>query len=257
VYQLDPVQGNAVEPTTACTETEKELEHLVQINKIFLSTINHEMRTPLTAILGYTDLLLESDLLPSDAVEMVDYVRRNSERLLRLVNDILDLSRLESGTLLVVRQRMGIRSAVERTLSAVKPMADEKHLQITVDIPSISDVFADPDRVEQVLTNLLSNAVKYTPDWGCVTVAAREDAAAYAIEVSVRDTGISIPPEQLPHIFDRFSRIERAEIQHTVGTGLGLSIAKGLVEAHGGEIWVESKKGHGSCFSFTLPVYAF
>jgi len=104
------------------------------------------------------------------------------------------------------------------------------------------------------LVNLLSNAVKYTPDTGAVTVTAQIQPAGNMIEINVTDTGIGIPPEQVPHIFDRFSRVEREEIQHTAGTGLGLSIAKGLVEAHNGNIWVESEEGEGSCFSFTLPL---
>jgi signal transduction histidine kinase len=134
-------------------------------------------------------------------------------------------------------------------------MAVTKHIAISVDVsPEIPDVWGDPKRVHQVLVNLLSNAIKYTPDTGSVTVAAQLSQSPDMVEISVSDTGIGIPAELLPHVFDRFSRVERPEIQHTVGTGLGLSIAKGLVEVHGGEIRVQSEEGRGTCLTFTLPM---
>ena len=241
--------------TTAWRETEEELRRLIRINKVFLSIINHEMRTPLTAIIGYTDLLLDKALVSADAQEMVESIRRNSERLLALVNDILDISRLENGRLLIVRQNLDIRSVVDQTLAAIRSLADNKHIAIRANIPpGLPDVYGDPTRVGQILTNLLSNAVKYTPDWGKVTIEARKQDDADMIEVSIRDDGIGIPSDQLGTVFDRFHRVERAETRNTIGTGLGLFITKGLVEAHDGEIWVESEEGQGSCFYFTLPM---
>ena len=134
-------------------------------------------------------------------------------------------------------------------------MAEKKLISVNVDVsPMIPDVRGDPRRVSQILVNLLSNAVKYSPDTGSVTIAAQSNGTGNRVEISVTDNGIGIPADQLPHIFDRFSRIERDVIQHTVGTGLGLSIAKGLVEAHGGQIWAESEEGRGTCFTFTLPI---
>ena len=115
-------------------------------------------------------------------------------------------------------------------------------------------VYGDPQRLDQILVNLLSNAVKYTPDTGSILILAQEDKGKNMVRVSVADTGIGIPADLLPHIFDRFFRAERDETAHILGTGLGLSITKGLVEAHSGEIWVESEEGQGSMFAFTLPM---
>ncbi len=170
------VQSHQVDVSeeTSYDRTVRELERLVRINKTFLSVINHEMRTPLTAIMGFTELLLATEHLHSDAADMVNMIQRNSERLLRLVNDVLDLAHLENGNLLVVRQEMSILGAVERSLSALKPLVDKKQIEVLVDIsPGVPDVYADPDRVDQILTNLLSNATKYTPCQGMVTVTVR------------------------------------------------------------------------------------
>jgi signal transduction histidine kinase len=207
--------------------------------------------------MGYVDLLLVGSSLTHDDEYMLSTIRNNSDRLLDLVNNILDVARIEDGRLTLVRGDVTVRSAVTQALAVVRPMAEKKHIAIGVDIaPEIPDVWGDPKRVHQILVNLLGNAVKYTPDTGSIAVTARPNEGSDSVEFSVRDTGIGIPPDQLPDIFDRFSRVERPEIQHTVGTGLGLSIAKGLVEAHGGEIWVDSEEGRGTCFTFTLPVAA-
>jgi signal transduction histidine kinase len=215
------------------------------------------MRSPLTAIIGYTSLILCENGLSSDQKEMLDAVGKNSERILDLVNNILDISRIEDGRLTIVQQPVDVHSAIEQALAVVKPMAESKHISVNIDLqPGLPDLYADPKRVTQILTNLLSNAVKYTPNTGAVSVKAAQQDGTGMVQVRVCDNGIGIPPDQLPNIFDRFSRVERAETQHTVGTGLGLSIAKGLVEAHGGSIWVESEEGRGTTFSLTLPVFA-
>jgi signal transduction histidine kinase len=249
------LEGNTGERKQDVGELEQELARLIRINKIFLSMVNHEMRTPLTAISGFTELLVASEQLSADARDMVESIKRNSDRLLRLVNDILDVARLESGNLLIVRQRMSLPSSIDASLFAIKHMADIKSIHVRLDVPRVlPQVFADPHRVEQVLTNLLSNAVKYTPQGGRITVRAQRDESADAVIVAVCDTGIGIPEDQLPRIFDRFSQIERAEMPDAVSTGLGLSITKGLVEAQGGRIWAESKVGKGTCVYFALPV---
>jgi signal transduction histidine kinase len=233
----------------------EELKRLDRLKTSAFSVINHEMRTPLTAIIGYIDLLLARDPLTPDQEHMLSTIRNNSHRLLDLVNNILDISRIEDGKLTLVRRNIGALPAVTQALDVVKPIAHKKHIAVNVDIaPEIPDVWGDTKRVHQILVNLLSNAVKYTPDTGTVTVAVRHSETSDTVEISVRDTGIGIPADLLPDIFDRFSRVERPEIQNTVGTGLGLSIAKGLVEAHGGEIWVDSEEGLGTCFTFTLPI---
>jgi signal transduction histidine kinase len=232
-----------------------ELKRVDQVKTDFFSVINHEMRTPLTAIVGYTELLLVRGNLPAAQERMVQTIKNNSQRLLDLVNNILDISRLEEGRLVVVPEAMPLAPAVKHALTVVQPLADGKHISIGLDIPpALPDVWADPIRIHQILVNLLNNAIKYTPDTGAIRITAHQNAQPTMLEVSVSDTGIGIPAEQLPHIFERFSRIERPEIQHTIGTGLGLSIVKGLVEAHAGQIEVHSEEGCGTCFTFTLPI---
>jgi signal transduction histidine kinase len=244
------------ERTKDLEQANQDLVRLDRTKTHFFSVINHEMRTPLTAIYGYTELLLLGGESLSDRQErMLRHIRDSSQRLMDLVSNILDVSRLEDGKLSILPEVMPVSPAIEAALAVIRPMAESKHLSIQVDIaPATPPVWGDGKRVNQVLVNLLSNAVKFTPDRGAVTVSAHQNARPAMVEISVSDTGPGIPPEYLEHIFDRFSRVERPEIQDTTGTGLGLSIAKGLVEAHGGEIWVESQEGQGACFTFTLPV---
>jgi signal transduction histidine kinase len=255
--QMARLEEMIAKRTEDLRKANEELKRLDQLKMRFFSVINHEMRTPLTAILGYTDLLLMRSHLPPKQEDMLRTIKFSGQRLLDLVNNILDISRLEDGRLTIVPQAMSVLPAVNQALSVVKPMAEKKAISISVDVsPTTPDVRGDPKRMGQILVNLLSNAVKYTPDTGSVTIAARKNETENVVEISVADSGIGIPAHHLPRIFDRFSRIERDAIQHTVGTGLGLSITKGLVEAHGGEIEVQSEEGHGTCFTFTLPIAA-
>jgi len=234
-----------------------ELRRVNEDRANFFYMITHEMRNPLAAILGYTDLLLLKAPLSSEQKDMLRTIRDGGQQLLDLVNNILDISRLENGGLTVVSQVMDVPSAVLQALAIIRPMAQRKRISISVDVsPAIPHVCGDPKRVSQILINLLSNAVKYTPDAGTVTITARKSETANKVEISVADNGIGIPASHLPHLFKRFSHIERQATRDTAGTGLGLFIAKGLVEAHGGEIWVESEEGKGTCFTFALPIAA-
>ncbi len=253
--QMARLEEIIAERTEDLQKANEELHRLDQVKTNFFSVINHEMRTPLTAILGYTELMLARTRLSSDQGRMLDTIKHNSQRLLDLVNNILDVSRLEEGKLVVMPEIMRVLPVARQAVAVVRPMAETKHISLKVEISAeIPEVWGDPKRVSQILVNLLSNAVKYTPDTGSVTVATRVSKTTDEVLIGVTDTGIGIPADQLPYVFDRFSRVECAETRHTVGTGLGLSIAKGLVEAHGGEIWVESDEGHGACFAFTLPM---
>ncbi len=252
--QMDRLEETIAERTNDLKKANEELKRQYRAKTNFFSVINHEMRSPLTGILGYTELMLLSQPLSADQADMLQTIRDNSQRILDLVNNILDISRLEDGKLSIVPQVMGIQPAITQAVAVVKPLAEEKHISIGVDVsPMTIYIYGDPKRVGQILVNLLNNAVKYTPDAGFVTISARQNDSTNMVEIQVSDNGIGIPADQLPYVFDRFSRIERPEIQHTVGTGLGLSIVKGLVEAHGGEIRVESEERHGTCFVFTLP----
>jgi signal transduction histidine kinase len=235
----------------------ERLKRQDQAKTRFFSVINHEMRTPLTAILGFTEIMLVHGSRTSDDAHMLNIVKDNTRRLMGLVNNILDMARIEDGQMTVLPEVVQVSSAIEQAISVVRPMAEEKAISIEVDVyPDMPDVRADPRRLHQILINLLDNAIKYTPDTGKVTISTRSSIITDQVLIGVTDTGIGIPASELPFVFDRFSRVERAETNQAVGTGLGLFIVKGLVEAHGGEMFVESEEGHGSCFALTLPMAA-
>ena len=241
--------------TRELQQKNEKLENRDQAKTNFYSMMNHEMRTPLTAIIGYTQLLGHRNAISGPDERMLQMIEESGHRLLGLVNDILDIARIEEGKLQILPRPMPLRPTIDQAVETLKPLADEKCLTVEVFAsPSLPEVHGDPKRVSQILLNLLSNAVKYTPDTGKITVSARQSSTPDMLEVCVADTGIGIPAEDLPHIFNRFSRVERDAIRHTVGTGLGLSITEGLVKAHGGDIWVESVGGEGTCFTFTLPL---
>jgi signal transduction histidine kinase len=227
--QMDRLEEIVAERTEDLQKANEEMKRLDRVKNHFFSVINHEMRTPLTAITGYTELLLVRTSLSPEQAKMLSTIKSNSQRLMDLVNNFLDISRLEEGKLTVMPEVMGILPAVKQALAVIHPMAEAKHISISVDVvPATPDVWGDPQRVNQILVNLLGNAVKFTPDTGTVTISAQRSETTDDVLVGVTDTGVGIPAEQLPYVFERFNRLERAEIQQTIGTGLGLSIVKGL-----------------------------
>lgn len=253
--QMDHLEELVAERTQDLEKANQELRELDRIKMTFFAIINHEMRNPLTSIVGYVDLVALDGNLSADQVRMLSVVKDSSQRLLDLVNDILDISRLEDGRLNILPEPISLPSVLEYALDVVKPMAQKKmievHSHIESDLPAVQ---GDPKRVVQILINLIGNAIKYVPDTGRVQLSAHLDASTNMVNISVSDNGVGIPAHQLPHIFDQFSRVERDAIRHTVGTGLGLYISRKLIEAHGGKISVESEEGSGTVFTFTLPV---
>jgi signal transduction histidine kinase len=253
--QMTHLEEIIAERTADLQRVNEDLKRLDGVKASFFSVVNHEMRTPLTAIIGYTDLLLDDESLTSQQLDLLRVVQDNSQRLLGLVTNLLDISRLEDGRLKIRPEPLEMANVVDQAMVVITPMAEQKRIAITTDIPDgLPRVYGDPRRVDQILVNLLSNAVKYTPDTGTVVLSAQRDGDADLIQISVIDTGVGIPADLLPELFNRFVRAERAERSDVMGSGLGLSIAKGLVEAHGGDLWVESEEGCGSTFTFTLPV---
>jgi PAS domain S-box-containing protein len=224
----------------------------------FVSMVSHELRTPMTSIKGYADLLLMRSVgsLTEDQERFLSIIGNNVDRLTMLVDDLLDISRIESGRLDLHLEPMNLEEAVERVISSMKARADQRDLLLQSEMPvgglSLPMVYADPDRVVQILTNLVANACQYTPAGGRVVVSAR--AVGNKVHVSVRDTGIGISPENQEKIFERFFRADDPVVRSSSGTGLGLPIVSSLVEMHGEEIWLESKLGEGSIFTFTLPI---
>ncbi|MBV9355657.1 MAG: DUF4118 domain-containing protein, partial [Chloroflexi bacterium] len=231
---------------------ERELDRM---KTEFVSQVSHELRTPLTAIKGFTELLLE-DGGPSAAEEQREYltiVKSNVDRLVALINDLLDISRIESGKIVLNLVPVDVAALVQSVATTMQPLVERKQqrLEVRAD-PQLPPARADHDRVMQVLTNLVGNAHKYTGVGGRIGVDARRQDAM--VRIAVSDNGVGVPPQDVPKLFTRFFRVDSSLTRAIGGTGLGLSIAKSIVELHGGTISVESEQGKGSVFSFTLPV---
>jgi len=233
-----------------------ELKKLDELRSTFLANMSHELRTPLNSIIGYTDLLL--DRVDGDITEEQDKsltkVHNNAKNLLTLINDILDMSRIESGRVELDLRAVDLQDIIQKAVYALEPLINKKRLIIDTDFDErLPLAYADSDRVRQVVTNLLHNAVKFTPE-GRITLSARPSQAPKFVEVCISDTGMGIKEEDLNNLFDMFRPLDLSATRPYGGVGLGLSICKGLVEMQGGNIWVESKYEEGSKFYFTLPV---
>jgi len=218
----------------------------------FLASMSHELRSPLNTIMGYTQLLAEETAGPLTEKQrrFIGHIGKDSQHLLNLINDILDLSKIEAGALELHKELCGLQSLLTDALGMARPLAVERGVRLEQEAVLETAVWGDPLRIKQILLNLLSNAVKFTPAGGKVTVLTGQQADQVAITVS--DTGIGIPPEQHAAIFDRFHQVGSTMKGVREGTGLGLAITKTLVEQMGGRIWVESEVGQGSRFTFTL-----
>lgn len=227
--------------------------HLEQMRTEFVSNVTHELRTPLTAVRGFAETLLEGALEePETARHFVEIIKKESEHLGALIEDILDLSRIESGKLKMRREPVLLQNLVPDTVVRLTQKAEANGITLTLDVPpDLPPVNGDPDRLAQVMVNLVDNAVKYTPSGGSVLVSVREEGPS--LRISVADTGIGIPNVDLARIFERFYRVDKARSRATGGTGLGLSIVKHIVETLGGTISVDSEVGKGSTFMITLP----
>jgi PAS domain S-box-containing protein len=239
------------------TEKKRYEERLKELDKLksdFVSNVSHELRTPLTAIKGSVDNMLDGltgDLNEKQGRYLVR-IKSNADRLARLINDLLDLSRIEAGIKLKP-VNFSLPILAREVAESLGPVAAEKFISFKIDCANDNLIaWADPDRISEVLTNLLGNAIKFTPTNGRVTVSMTQNGDGW-VKVSVADTGPGIPADEAARIFDKFYQVTQTEKQKARGTGLGLSIAKALVEMHGGKIWLESQAGKGSTFCFTLP----
>ena len=234
----------------------EELRRLDELKSEFLAMVSHELRTPLTAIVGYSRLLLRQvhgPLTPKQ-VEHQEAIFRSAQRLTDLINELLDVSRLESGRVELAPRPVNARSIVDQGIAVVAVAAQGKHIQITNAVDRETPaVQADPERLQQILVNLLSNAVKFTPDGGQVSVAAGRHKDQ--VWMGVSDTGVGIPREELARIWDPFYQVESTLRRRHGGSGLGLTIVRRLVELHGGLVRAESEgENRGSRFTFTLPI---
>ena len=231
----------------------REVERANRLKSEFLATMSHELRTPLNSVIGFTELLVRQKPGPlTDKQErFLKHIDEAARHLLQLINDILDLSRIEAGRIELSREHIDIGESLVEVLSVIKPLAGLKHLELATGVPPGFVIYADRIRFKQMLYNLLSNAVKFTPEGGRVRVECVAEEPG--IRLTVADTGIGIPLEEQNAIFDQFHQVGVTARGVREGAGLGLAITRRLVELHGGRIWVESQPGHGSRFTFTLP----
>jgi len=243
----------ATEQTARLTALNAELQRANQHKAEFLANMSHELRTPLNSILGFSQLLLEGDggVLTRDQRQDVDIIAQNGQHLLALINDLLDISKLEAGKAQLNRGEVEVEPLISECVESVSSLAKTKKLDLSAAVSEeVGRVFADGPKLKQILLNLLGNAIKFTES-GNVRVTAERQGAE--LRISVRDTGIGVPAEDVDRIFESFQQGKSGISGKYQGTGLGLAICRQLVEMHGGRIWVKSTPGQGSTFTFTIP----
>jgi len=244
-------EGEIAALSQAFNSMASDLEHAEQLRRNMVADVAHELRTPLSNIQGYLEAIRDGVIKPDGTT--INSLNEEAALLSRLVNELQELSLAEAGELKLVYQAEDITSLVKEAVTPWQPQLTAKKISLSLDLPdNLPLVNIDWQRVNQVLHNLLENAVAYTHEGGTINVAAAKQGNW--VEVSVSDTGDGIPVGDLPHIFERFYRVDKSRARATGGSGLGLTIAKRLVEAHGGKITVQSKLGKGSLFLFTLPI---
>ncbi|MGG3470829.1 ATP-binding protein [Neobacillus pocheonensis] len=229
---------------------ERQLE---KMRKDFIANVSHELRTPISMLQGYSEAIVD-DIAESqeEKKEMAKVIYDESLRMGRLVNELLDLARMEAGHIQLTIDEVNLSSFINRIIHKFQGLAKDNDIQLQADIDDqISSVSFDPDRIEQVLTNLIDNAIRHTPKGGSVRLNVSSEEKGIRMEVA--DSGSGIPEEDLPFVFERFYKADKARTRGRAGTGLGLAIAKNIIDAHRGHISVQSKLGHGTTFSFLLP----
>ena len=236
----------------------QELKRIDEMKSEFVSVASHELRTPLAAIKNAVQLILQGKTgeINENQKKFLSMADRNISRLTNILNDLLNLSRIESGKIEMKIEELDPRALIEFILSSLRPQAEGRSIQLKMEIEKkLPSVYGDREKVEQILTNLVGNAIKFTPEGGEISVSAQPSLrGGNKLAISVRDVGIGISEDQQEKIFEKFHQVEGSLHRSVSGTGLGLAITKGLVETHHGEIWVESEIGKGSTFTFTLPI---
>jgi len=246
-------EARADEKTRESTIALEQVEKVSRRKSEFISAVAHELRTPLTSIKGYAAILATGKLgeIPQAVKERLEKVNLHADELVNLINDLLDISRLESGKTIIHFEPASLKNITDKVADMLSVQAKEKGIEIVVNLQQDHSVNVDRLQTERVFINLISNALKFTPAQGKITISAHPKKDF--VQIDIADTGIGIPPEAQEAIFEEFYRVDNSINQDTKGTGLGLSLVKNIVEAHGGTIWVKSKPQEGSCFSFLLP----
>ncbi len=244
------------ERTRELSHALKEVEEVSKKKSEFISAVSHELRTPLTSIKGYASILITGKVgeIPEPVKERLAKINTHSDNLVKLINDLLDIARIESGRVEMKTASQPIRPMLDNIADLLTPQLKDKNLQLRLNVPADSpEIEFDHTQVERVFINLIGNAIKFTPPGGSITVNAITHWDRQRILFEVADTGIGMKKEDLNKIFNEFFRVENEINMSVKGTGLGLSLAKNIVEAHGGKIWVTSEPGSGTTFHFTLP----
>jgi two-component system phosphate regulon sensor histidine kinase PhoR len=243
-----------VSGTVTVFEDITAFKQLDRMKSDFVNMVAHELRSPLVSIRQMNSVLAEGLAGPLNEKqgEFVDKVQKKIDILLKLINDLLDVAKLEAGKYVRAQVPTDIGKIIEEMVAFMEPRAKAQGLTLTCVCENLKPIQADPKGIEEILNNLLSNAINYSPDGGQVTITAR--ATSGYVEIKIKDTGIGIPQEELPKVFDKFYRVKHPKTRNVMGTGLGLSIVKGVVEAHRGSIDVESVSGQGTTFRILLPV---
>jgi len=248
------VKDDVVEGAVFVFHDITELKRLEEVRKDFVANVSHELRTPISSIKGYAETLMDGKVDSKDTVkEFLGIIYQDSIRLANLIDDLLDLSKIESGKMKMEFEPLEIRPIVNRCVNVLERAAKDKSLKIKLDIPAdLPKALGDHKRLSQVFLNLLDNAIKYTPEGGSIAISAV--GKEKVVQVDISDTGIGIPEKDLPRIFERFYRVDKARSRELGGTGLGLSIVKHIIQAHNGQVWAQSIPDQGSTFSFTIPI---
>src|SRR5690554_516006 len=253
VIPIGSAEGEEMQGVLAMVRDLTRLRRLETMRTEFVANVSHELRTPITSIKGFVETILDGGLENKEATKrFLTIIYQETDRLNRLIGDLLDLSHLESEQVEIKKTRTFMAPLVEEVRQTLQGRISEKNLTFSVELGP-SAVWADEDQVREILVNLIDNAIKYTPVDGLVKVTEKERGSMK--EFIISDTGYGIPPESLPRIFERFYRVDKARSRELGGTGLGLSIVKHLVENLDGKVWVKSQVGKGSAFHFTLPKY--
>jgi len=251
VTTVRETQDKLEESLSAQQRANADLEKLDRTKTEFLSIVSHEFRTALTGIQGFSELIRDGGLEADELRAYGGYIFNDADRVNRLIGDMLDLDRMESGRMSIRMADVDINEVLTDTVARAATASSMVEFKPDLD-PRLPIVTGDRDRLVQVVSNLVNNAVKYSPEGGTVTISSRAEGG-YAL-ITVADTGLGIPPDEIVHVFERFRRVRSGAAQSIAGTGLGLTIVKQIVEMHGGKIWVESAVGHGSAFHFTIPL---
>ncbi len=249
----EDLEQKVLERTRELQRLNKELQTATRHKSEFLTNMSHELRTPLNAILGFTELIQDGiyGQIPPKIMEIIEKLHRNGTHLLNLINDVLDLSKIEAGRIELSIGNFRVAPCIENVATNAASLAARKGLKINTEIPDeLPTGYGDEKRINQILWNLVSNAIKFTQQ-GEVTVGVRDEDGG--LHFFVKDTGIGIPPDRIGELFQEFKQLDSSNTKEFGGTGLGLSISRKLVEMHGGRIWVESEEGKGSVFHFVLP----